>query len=144
MGVLGFGGTPSEKYQKSSHSLPKIKYDGGNIHLGLNIGEFLARDDNFGKDVDKLYVTFYDFKYKLNILKKNKLIVNFFGGVWKKFDVSVTDDLIIDQISLDEINGQLTITSKSKIIFDIQLTHKGQAHKFGAFLDFVKLRDVKL
>jgi hypothetical protein len=144
MGVLGFGGTSAEKYEKSSHSLPKIKYYEGLTILSLNIGELSARDDKFEKNVDKLEIIFYDFKYKLRILKKNKLLVTFFGGIWKNFDVPVTDDLIIDKILLNEINGKLTITSKSKIIFDIQLTHKGQAHKFGRFLDFVKLRDSKV
>ena len=63
MGVLGFGGTSAEKYEKSSHSLPKIKYYEGLPILSLNIGELSARDDNFEKNVDKLEIIFYDFNF---------------------------------------------------------------------------------
>jgi hypothetical protein len=149
MGVLGIGRTPAEKYEKSSLDKTKIKYDDGITTLSLNSRLFTAitpdeTEATSGDNIDKVIVQFFNFKYQVTVFKKKQVMIYFFGGTWKEFNVPVSDDLIIEEIELDENSGLLAITSKSKIIYGLQLTNRGQAHTFGMFLNFIKLRDSKV
>ncbi len=126
----------------------EIQYnDTGNPFFALDI-DYITQGSERMKSGNKLDVMFFDFNYKLDVVKQklfgSERYTIFFGGDWVKDEHELEETTInIDKISFDKELG-LNIITDHNYNYKIQFKHKDQIRILEKFLDFVNLRETKV
>ena len=126
----------------------EIQYnDAGNPFFALDI-DYITQGSERMKSGNKLDVMFFDFNYKLDVVKQ-KLFGSdrytiFFGGDWAKGEHDLEETTVnIDKIYFDKEKG-LNIITDHNYNYKIQFKHKNQIRILEKFLDFMNLRETKV